>query len=106
MLDLFNDYLHLLPIIGLISVLVFVISLVSLPWLVALIPEDYFSSTEPRPPSGKGRNPLIRIAVLSAKIFLAMYYFLEDLLCFCPWTGCINHGGWTGIDRLSWQVRS
>ena len=46
LLNLANDYLHLLPIIGLVSALIFVISLLSLPWLVALIPEDYFLSAE------------------------------------------------------------
>ena len=91
MLDLFNDYLHLLPIIGLISVLVFVISLVSLPWLVALIPEDYFSSTEPRPPSSKGRNPLIRIAIIICKNILGYVLLLGGfIMLFVPGQGVLT----------------
>ena len=35
---------YLLGWIGVISFLVFCLSLLSLPWLVAMIPEDYFSS--------------------------------------------------------------
>ena len=91
MLDLFDDYLHLLPTIGLISVLVFVISLVSLPWLVALIPEDYFSSAEPRPPSGKGRNPLIRIAIIICKNILGYVLLLGGfIMLFVPGQGVLT----------------
>ena len=91
MLDLFDDYLHLLPTIGLISVLVFVISLVSLPWLVALIPEDYFSSAEPRSPSGKGRNPLIRIAIIICKNILGYVLLLGGfIMLFVPGQGVLT----------------
>jgi hypothetical protein len=42
MIEFLQPYTSILPLIGAISVLIFVVSLVSLPWLAAMIPEDYF----------------------------------------------------------------
>jgi len=42
MSELLDAIKPLLPLLALCSILVFIISLASLPWLVAKIPEDYF----------------------------------------------------------------
>ena len=42
MIEFLQPYTSILPLIGAISVLIFVVSLVSLPCLAAMIPEDYF----------------------------------------------------------------
>ena len=76
LLNLANDYLHLLPIIGLVSALIFVISLLSLPWLVALIPEDYFLSAERRPSPWEKRNPFIKITLIICKNILGFVLLL------------------------------
>lgn len=91
MLKLTQDYLHFLPMIGLASALVFIISLLSLPWLVALIPEDYFSSTERRPASWKKQHPLVRVMLLVCKNILGCVLLLGGfLMLFVPGQGILT----------------
>jgi len=91
MLNLAQDYLHLLPMIGLVSALIFVISLLSLPWLVARIPEDYFSSTEHRPPSWKKLHPLIRMILVVCKNIVGCVLLLGGfVMLFVPGQGVLT----------------
>lgn len=91
LLNLANDYLHLLPIIGLVSALIFVISLLSLPWLVALIPEDYFLSAERRPSPWEKRNPFIKITLIVCKNILGFVLLLGGfLMLFVPGQGLLT----------------
>jgi len=48
MVEVFHYIASILPLIGAVSVVVFVVSLLSLPWLVARIPEDYFLHRKPK----------------------------------------------------------
>jgi len=61
------------------SVLLFVLSLVSLPWLVARIPEDYFLSPEPYVHYHEFRHPVIRFLVLIIKNLFGMVLLLAGI---------------------------
>jgi hypothetical protein len=61
------------------SVLMFVLSLVSLPWLVARIPEDYFLSPEPYVHYHEFRHPVIRFLILIIKNIFGMVLLLAGI---------------------------
>jgi hypothetical protein len=62
-----------------LSVLIFVLSLVSLPWLVARIPEDYFLSPEPYVHYHEFRHPVIRFLILIIKNIFGMVLLLAGI---------------------------
>lgn len=91
MASLFTEYLHLLPIIGLISGFIFAVSLLSLPWLVAQIPEDYFSSHERQPSSWEKRHPVTRVILTVCKNLLGCILLLGGfLMLFIPGQGILT----------------
>jgi hypothetical protein len=61
------------------SVLMFVLSLVSLPWLVARIPEDYFLSPEPYVHYHEFRHPVIRLLILMIKNIVGLVLLLAGI---------------------------
>ena len=70
--ELIYQYQHLLVWMGVCSAVIFFISLLSLPWLVAKIPEDYFSPQVQR--------PVMRLMVLIGKNCLGYLLLLGGLL--------------------------
>ena len=58
--------------LGIFSAVIFVISLLSLPWLVSLIPEDYFTHKHREPSQWSSPHPLIRIVLLVLKNLLGL----------------------------------
>jgi archaellum biogenesis protein FlaJ (TadC family) len=90
-LNLINDYLYLLPIVGIASALVFFVSLLSLPWLVALIPEDYFSSKQRKPPTWQKQHPVIRALITIVKNLLGIVLLAGGfLMLFMPGQGILT----------------
>ena len=62
------------------SVLLFVLSILSLPWLVARIPEDYFLSSESYSHTHQIRHPVIRILILGVKNLIGIILLLAGLI--------------------------
>lgn len=65
LVEVFNAYKNVIIWFGSISLFVFLFSLISIKWLVALIPEDYFVTK--RVSKIKSQNPLIWYLVLILK---------------------------------------
>jgi len=65
---------------GVCSAVIFFISLLSLPWLVAKIPEDYFSPQKRQPTEWKVQRPVMRLMVLIGKNCLGYLLLLGGLL--------------------------
>lgn len=72
MLSWLSEYQELLTWIGILSVIVFFVSLLSLPWLVSLIPEDYFLHQQRRPAPWKDQHPAVRAVLLVGKNLLGL----------------------------------
>ena len=65
---------------GVSSAVVFVVSLLSLPWLVSLIPEDYFCYRERTPANWKDEHPLVRLILLTLKNLLGMILLIGGII--------------------------
>jgi hypothetical protein len=62
------------------SALLFVLSILSLPWLVARIPEDYFLSSEPYAHTHEFQHPVIRVLILGVKNLVGIILLLAGLI--------------------------
>ncbi len=80
MLDWLTEHQHLVAQLSIISAIVFVVSLLSLPWLVSLIPQDYFSHQQRRPAPWKNQHPVVRLVLLVGKNILGVILLLGGLL--------------------------
>lgn len=69
----------LLWILGGLSVVTFVASLVGLPWLVAALPEDYFSRQERWVPAWGRHHPVLRWSARIAKDVLGVMLIAAGL---------------------------
>ena len=81
----------LLITIGIASAIVFVASLVSLPWLVAIIPDDYFMSKERQTSRWKENFPILWLfAFIGKNIVGYLMLFAGILMLFLPGQGLIT----------------
>jgi hypothetical protein len=88
---MFAEYIYLLPLIGLVSLLVFVVSLLSLPWLVAQIPENYFAASKRRKAPWAGHNPIVRVVIIIGKNLLGVILLLGGfIMLFMPGQGILT----------------
>jgi hypothetical protein len=76
---IYEAHAELFGLLGGASVLIFVLSLVSLPWLVARIPEDYFLSPEPYVRYHEFRHPVIRFLILIIKNIFGIVLLLAGI---------------------------
>ena len=91
LMDLLAEHQYLLWWMGVGSAFVFVISLLSLPWLVAQIPDDYFVPKKRQPSQWKTRQPLIRLIILIGKNCLGYMLLLGGILMlFLPGQGLLT----------------
>ena len=91
LMDLLAEHQYLLWWMGVGSAFVFVISLLSLPWLVAQIPDDYFVPKKRRPTQWKARQPLVRLMVLVGKNCLGYVLLVGGMLMlFLPGQGLLT----------------
>jgi hypothetical protein len=91
LMDLLTEHQHLLWWMGVGSAFVFVISLLSLPWLVAQIPDDYFVPKKRQPTQWKTRQSLIRLIILIGKNCLGYVLLLGGILMlFLPGQGLLT----------------
>lgn len=77
--------------LGISSLLVFIISLATLPWLVAKIPADYFSHDQRRPTPWKQAHPLVRGLLLALKNILGWILLAGGIvMLFIPGQGILT----------------
>jgi hypothetical protein len=92
--DLFgwvSGHQQLLVWAGIISLTVFIFSLLSLPWLVAQIPEDYFLPKKRQPTQWKQLHPVIRLLALMGKNLIGYGLIVAGLLMlFLPGQGILT----------------
>ena len=86
-----SDHQQLLVWAGVISLAVFILSLLSLPWLVAQIPEDYFLPKKRQPTAWKNQHPVIRLLALVGKNLIGCGLIVAGLLMlFLPGQGILT----------------
>lgn len=86
-----SDNLQLLTLIGFVSALIFAISLLSLPWLVAKIPVDYFASQGRAETAWKSRHPVARLLLIIGKNLLGFILLLGGIvMLFLPGQGILT----------------
>ena len=91
LMDLLAEHQYLLWWMGVGSAFVFVISLLSLPWLVAQIPDDYFVPKKRQPTQWKTRQPLIRLIILIGRNCLGYMLLVGGILMlFLPGQGLLT----------------
>jgi archaellum biogenesis protein FlaJ (TadC family) len=82
---------ELLYWLGGLSVAIFFISLVSLPWLVARIPADYFCHNRRQPTPWKDQHPIIRAILLALKNLLGWVLLIGGfVMIFIPGQGLLT----------------
>jgi len=86
-----SDHQQLLVWAGIVSFIVFILSLLSLPWLVAQIPEDYFLPKKRQPTQWKQLHPIIRLLALVGKNLIGYGLIVAGLLMlFLPGQGILT----------------
>ena len=86
-----SDHQQLLVWAGVVSFVVFILSLLSLPWLVAQIPEDYFLPKKRQPAEWKRLHPAVRILALMGKNLIGYGLIVTGLLMlFLPGQGILT----------------
>ncbi len=91
LLNWVSDHQQLLVWAGIISLPVFILSLLSLPWFVAQIPEDYFLPKKRQPTAWKDQHPIIRLLALAGKNLVGCGLIVAGLLMlFLPGQGILT----------------
>lgn len=91
LITFYNEQQTLLAIIAGISVFVFILSLLLLPYLVSLIPTDYFQHAKPYKMYHRFKHPALRVCILIIKNTLGwLLIILGILLLFLPGQGLIT----------------
>lgn len=91
MISWLGQYQEIFAWLALISLLVFIISLLSLPWLVARIPDDYFLDKKRHPAKLKNSHPVVRVALLIGKNTLGAILLVGGIIMlFIPGQGLLT----------------
>ena len=86
-----SDHQQLLVWAGIVSLMVFILSLLAMPWLVAQIPEDYFLPKKRQPTQWKQLHPVIRLLALMGKNLIGYGLIVAGLLMlFLPGQGILT----------------
>ena len=86
-----SDHQQLLVWAGIVSLIVFILSLLALPWLVAQIPEDYFLPKKRQPTQWKQLHPVIRLFALMGNNIIGCGLILAGLvMLFLPGQGILT----------------
>jgi hypothetical protein len=76
----YEQHQLILGMVAGISVLMFVVSILSLPFLVSLIPVDYFQYAEPYKDHHAFKHPVIRLIIISIKNMLGWLLILAGII--------------------------
>ncbi len=86
-----SDHQQLLVWAGIVSLMVFILSLLAMPWLVAQIPEDYFLPKKRQPTQWKKLHPVIRLLALMGKNLIGYGLIVAGvLMLFLPGQGVLT----------------
>ncbi len=86
-----ENHRQLLMWIGIGSLGIFIISLLTLPWLVAKIPDDYFVPKKRQPTNWKNQHPVVRLLILIGKNLVGYgLIFAGLLMLFLPGQGILT----------------
>jgi hypothetical protein len=86
-----SDHQQLLVWAGIVSLMVFILSLLAMPWLVAQIPEDYFLPKKRQPTQWKQLHPIIRLLALMGKNLIGYGLIVAGvLMLFLPGQGVLT----------------
>ena len=97
----------LLLVLGIISVLFFIITLTVIPWLILQIPEDYFTEEKRHPLLNEMHHPVVKIILLiSKKPCRRLLSAAGSCLAGTARAGAANHAAGDGPHRFSWQVQA
>ncbi|MGV6806616.1 MAG: PGPGW domain-containing protein [bacterium] len=78
--DWIGDHQRFALWLGFASIAVFIVSLLSMPWLVSQIPEDYFARDDRRPTPWKTLHPAFRLTILILKNLFGLTLLLGGIL--------------------------
>jgi hypothetical protein len=85
------EYQTLITWLSVVSLITFVGSLLALPWLVSIIPEDYFLHHRRKPTNLKHHHPIIRLLLLVGKNLLGLVLLCGGILMlFLPGQGLLT----------------
>ena len=92
MIELFYSYASILPLVGAVSAVIFIISLLSLPWLAAKIPQDYFLYSQRQPSLWQTKaRPILRLLLIVVKNLLGCILLAGGfLMLFIPGQGLLT----------------
>lgn len=92
MIELFYSYASILPLIGAVSAVIFIISLLSLPWLAAKIPQDYFLYSQRQPSLWQAKTrPIFRLLLIVVKNLMGCILLAGGfLMLFIPGQGLLT----------------
>ncbi len=91
MISWLSQYQEIFTWLALASAITFVVSLVSLPWLVARIPEDYFLHSERHGGPFKVDHPIVRVLLLIGKNTLGITLLVGGfIMLFIPGQGLLT----------------
>ena len=86
-----SEYQALFTWMAIISAFTFVVSLLTLPWLVARIPSDYFCHKKRHPAPLKQHHPILRVVVLVGKNCLGWVLLVGGIIMlFIPGQGLLT----------------
>ena len=75
----YQEHQAILGMMAGFSAFMFIASLLSLPWLLSLIPADYFQSPEPYKAHHEFRHPVIRLFIISLKNIIGWILLLAGV---------------------------
>lgn len=91
LIDWLGNNQQILVWVGAGSAVIFIASLLSLPWLVAKIPEDYFVPKKRQPTQWKDQRPMLRLLTLVGKNLIGYGLILAGtLMLFLPGQGVLT----------------
>jgi hypothetical protein len=87
----YEQHQLILGMVAGISVFMFVVSILSLPFLVSLIPVDYFQYAEPYKVNHTFKHPVIRLIIVSLKNLMGWLLILAGIIMlFLPGQGLVT----------------
>lgn len=75
-----NEHQAVLGIIAGLSALMLVASILGLPYLVSLIPTDYYQSTEPYRSRHEFKHPVLRLSIIVSKNILGWFMVVMGII--------------------------
>lgn len=90
-MEIFRNYSFVIELLGLISVLTFIGSLVAIPWIIGKLPVDYFVRHRSEVEERHKRHPFLAKIIRIARNCFGFLFFLAGMaMLFLPGQGIIT----------------